>query len=218
MKLKLALMLIVSALLTPLASYAGDQQTAETILFDTGKADIKASEQAKIAEVATVAKQGNAVAVIVGHTDKRGDRLFNLKLGADRAEAVKKALVALGVREELILVTVSYGKEKSLAPDDNLPAHLAVNRRVELKLIRNLVKTETKVVERPDRKNRLALSGGIAPMGLDKDALTALSTKITQDYAPSLGLTYTRKLNDRFNLGASGFTNNSYYLNFGLDF
>lgn len=217
MKLKNALLML--ALLLPMVATAEQQQdTKETILFDTGKSEIKASEEAKIEAFATIAKVGNSVTVIVGHTDKRGGRLFNLKLGEARAEAVRQALVKAGVREEAILVTVSYGKEKPAAPNDNLAEHLAANRRVELKLVSE--KTETKVIEvkKADRKNRISLSGGVAPIGLDKDAIDVLTTKVTQDYAPSFGLTYTRKLNDRLNVGASVFTNNSYYLNLGLDF
>ncbi len=69
-------------------------------------------------------------AVIQGNTDERGSREYNLALGQKRAEAVRRALVALGVSESQ-LEAVSLGEEKarSGANDD---AALAENRRADL--------------------------------------------------------------------------------------
>jgi len=49
--------------------------------------------------------------LIQGNTDERGSREYNLALGQKRAEAVKKALLLLGAREEQI-ESVSLGEEK----------------------------------------------------------------------------------------------------------
>jgi peptidoglycan-associated lipoprotein len=46
-----------------------------------------------------------------GNCDERGGREYNLALGQRRADAVKKAMVLLGVAETRI-DAVSYGKEK----------------------------------------------------------------------------------------------------------
>jgi peptidoglycan-associated lipoprotein len=69
-------------------------------------------------------------AVIQGNTDERGSREYNLALGQKRAEAVRRALIALGVSESQ-LEAVSLGEEKarSGANDD---AALAENRRADL--------------------------------------------------------------------------------------
>ena len=69
-------------------------------------------------------------AVIQGNTDERGSREYNLALGQKRAEAVRRALVALGVSESQ-LEAVSLGEEKarSGANDD---AAQAENRRADL--------------------------------------------------------------------------------------
>ena len=49
--------------------------------------------------------------LIQGNADERGSREYNLALGQKRAEAVRKALVLLGAREDQ-LEAVSLGEEK----------------------------------------------------------------------------------------------------------
>jgi len=49
--------------------------------------------------------------LIQGNTDERGSREYNLALGQKRAEAVKRALVLLGVNEAQV-EAVSLGEEK----------------------------------------------------------------------------------------------------------
>jgi peptidoglycan-associated lipoprotein len=65
-----------------------------------------------------------------GHTDERGGSEYNLALGQQRAEAVRRSLAVLGVSESQ-MEAVSYGKEKLAAPGTDEAAH-AQNRRVEL--------------------------------------------------------------------------------------
>lgn len=65
-----------------------------------------------------------------GHTDERGGREYNLALGQKRAEAVRRAMGLLGVRDNQ-MEAVSFGEEKpSLVGFDE--AAFAKNRRVEL--------------------------------------------------------------------------------------
>jgi peptidoglycan-associated lipoprotein len=65
-----------------------------------------------------------------GHTDERGGREYNLALGQKRAEAVRRAMGLLGVKDAQ-MEAVSFGEEKpSLGGLDE--AALAKNRRVEL--------------------------------------------------------------------------------------
>ena len=68
--------------------------------------------------------------VIQGNTDERGSREYNLALGQKRAEAVRKALSALGVADAQV-EAVSLGEEKprSTGNDD---ASRAENRRADL--------------------------------------------------------------------------------------
>jgi peptidoglycan-associated lipoprotein len=65
-----------------------------------------------------------------GHTDERGGSEYNLALGQQRAESVRRSLAVLGVSESQ-MEAVSYGKERLAAPGADEAAH-AQNRRVEL--------------------------------------------------------------------------------------
>jgi peptidoglycan-associated lipoprotein len=65
-----------------------------------------------------------------GHTDERGGSEYNLALGQQRAEAVRRSLAVLGVSESQ-MEAVSYGKEKLASTGADETAH-AANRRVEL--------------------------------------------------------------------------------------
>lgn len=49
--------------------------------------------------------------ILEGHTDRRGSKKYNLKLGMKRAEAVKNYMVSAGIDPKRIQV-VSYGKER----------------------------------------------------------------------------------------------------------
>ncbi len=70
---------------------------------------------------------------IQGHTDSTGDDFFNLKLGQERAESVKRALVKRGVPPAR-LVPKGYGESNPIAP--NLTrAGRAKNRRVEFVIV-----------------------------------------------------------------------------------
>jgi outer membrane protein OmpA-like peptidoglycan-associated protein len=66
---------------------------------------------------------------IQGHTDSVGDDFYNLKLGQERSESVKRALVKRGVAP-VRLTAKGYGEANPLAPNDT-PAGRAKNRRVE---------------------------------------------------------------------------------------
>jgi peptidoglycan-associated lipoprotein len=68
--------------------------------------------------------------VIQGNTDERGTREYNLALGQKRAEAVRRALAALGVAEGQ-MEAVSFGEEKPRATGSDETA-FAENRRADL--------------------------------------------------------------------------------------
>jgi peptidoglycan-associated lipoprotein len=67
---------------------------------------------------------------IVGNTDLRGSREYNLGLGQRRAESVKSMLRVLGVPEAR-LEAVSYGKEKPRSTGSS-EADFAQNRRADV--------------------------------------------------------------------------------------
>ncbi len=63
-----------------------------------------------------------------GHCDERGTVEYNMALGAERARAVKSALIAAGVASNR-LDSISYGEEIPLDPAHDEAAY-AKNRRV----------------------------------------------------------------------------------------
>ncbi|HEX7502457.1 MAG TPA: OmpA family protein [Acidobacteriota bacterium] len=68
------------------------------IYFDTGKAVVKPESTPALDEITKLLKQsGGLVLYVVGHTDNVGALDYNLKLSADRADAVVKALAARGI-------------------------------------------------------------------------------------------------------------------------
>jgi peptidoglycan-associated lipoprotein len=91
--------------------------------FDEYKATIEAHARYLIAN-------RNRRVVIQGNTDERGSREYNLALGQKRSEAVRKALVALGVPDAQ-LEAVSFGEEKPKATGGS-DAAMAENRRADL--------------------------------------------------------------------------------------
>jgi len=64
-----------------------------------------------------------------GNADERGSREYNLALGNQRAEVVKRSLMLLGVPEKRI-ETVSFGEEKPRATGHD-DVSWAENRRVD---------------------------------------------------------------------------------------
>jgi peptidoglycan-associated lipoprotein len=64
-----------------------------------------------------------------GNCDDRGSAEYNIALGQKRADAVRKALIAMGIKEAQ-LSTISYGKEKPRCTESNEKCW-AENRRVD---------------------------------------------------------------------------------------
>ncbi len=72
----------------------------------------------------------NRRVLIQGNTDDRGSREYNLALGQKRAEAVRRAMAALGVKETQ-MEAVSLGEERPRATGNDDAAR-AENRRADL--------------------------------------------------------------------------------------
>lgn len=102
------------------------------ILFDTGKATLKAESAAALAPVGELLKADATLRLeIQGHTDNVGAAAANLKLSQDRAAAVKAHLVQSYAIAADRLTTAGFGDTKPVAnnaTDDGK----AQNRRVEL--------------------------------------------------------------------------------------
>jgi peptidoglycan-associated lipoprotein len=79
---------------------------------------------------AYMAKNKGRKVLIQGNTDETGGTEYNLALGQKRAEAVRKAMEAMGVAPNQ-LEAVSLGEEKPKAMGSSEEAH-AQNRRADL--------------------------------------------------------------------------------------
>lgn len=82
-----------------------------SIYFDFDEYTVKGSYQPLLRSHADYLKFSQSRIVIEGNTDDRGTSEYNLALGQRRSEAVKKALVLLGVNTNQI-EAVSFGEEK----------------------------------------------------------------------------------------------------------
>ena len=104
--------------------------------FKFGQAKIPTAMQSEIDQIVQQwkANPNGGFIEIEGHTDNVGSKVFNYKLGLDRAEAVKRYLYE---NEQIPLHkmnVISYGEEKPIAPNKTR-AGRAQNRRVVIKLL-----------------------------------------------------------------------------------
>jgi outer membrane protein OmpA-like peptidoglycan-associated protein len=100
------------------------------VLFATGQAELLPTARKRLAEVATVLKDGKQRLTIVGHTDSTGRDDRNQTLSRRRADTVRKYLIAQGVAADRIQ---GQGVGANEPIDDNkTPEGRAANRRVEI--------------------------------------------------------------------------------------
>jgi outer membrane protein OmpA-like peptidoglycan-associated protein len=86
------------------------------VFFDWDKSDITAEAKAIIAQAADGANKNHSVAIaLTGYTDLSGTVPYNLALSVRRGDAVKRALVELGIPAGEISV-VGKGKSDPLVP------------------------------------------------------------------------------------------------------
>lgn len=102
-----------------------------SIYFDVDKYDIREDQKELVAAHAKFLNANRGFKVLLqGNTDERGTPEYNLSLGQKRADAVKRSLSLLGVREDQV-ESVSLGKEKPRAQGHD-DAAWAENRRADI--------------------------------------------------------------------------------------
>ena len=118
--------------------------TLNSILFDTGSANLKAGAQKELEKIADYLKKyPERNLVVEGFTDSTGSDQFNETLSQNRADAVKRALTAYGVMGNRI-ETRGYGEQFPVA-NNNTDTGRQLNRRVEVVISNS---DDTRVSER----------------------------------------------------------------------
>lgn len=100
------------------------------IKFDVNKWNIKPESMGFLNQMAAWLKQNPAIKLEVdGYTDSDGNADANIKLSQQRADAVSKQLVSMGI-DASRLVAKGFGANKPIS-DNATPEGKANNRRVE---------------------------------------------------------------------------------------
>ena len=107
----------------------------QQVLFDTGRATIKAESFPLIEEVAGVLKDHPEILElrVEGHTDSRGAKAFNMRLSQNRADSVMKALVERGI-DPARLTAKGFGPTEPIG-DNATEEGRQKNRRVQFTII-----------------------------------------------------------------------------------
>jgi outer membrane protein OmpA-like peptidoglycan-associated protein len=109
----------------------GDAVVLQNIQFEFNSSALTADSESGIQILTDFLKRNPELTVeLAGHTDNVGNENYNQKLSADRAEAVRKALIANGIKENR-LTAKGYGASKPMVPNDT-EEHRAINRRTEM--------------------------------------------------------------------------------------
>ena len=107
----------------------------ENIFFDFDSYVLTTNSRETLTKNAALLQNNGSVNIqIAGHCDERGSDEYNLALGEKRAKAALNYLTTLGVNGSR-LSTISYGKEKPVAPGHD-EAAWAKNRRDEFTAIK----------------------------------------------------------------------------------
>ena len=108
-----------------------DGMVALYLNFDTGSANLQASSNSQLDQVAAMLKSNGALNIeVAGHTDNVGAADANQKLSEARADAVVKALASRGIAPGR-LTAKGYGAAQPIA-DNRTEDGRGKNRRVEL--------------------------------------------------------------------------------------
>ena len=110
--------------------------TMNDVLFDTNKAQLKSGSERKIEKLANfLQKNANKKVLVEGFTDNTGGADYNSALSEARADAVRTALVDLGVDASRVM-TRGYGEAFPVA-GNGTSAGRQLNRRVEIIISKN---------------------------------------------------------------------------------
>ncbi len=106
--------------------------TCDRVYFETGKTNLSADSKKQISNLALILKAYPTAAIKVGgYTDNSGSAEANIKLSANRATTIQKAITAMGVKNAI--AAEGYGPEHPVATNDSKEGQ-ALNRRTDLRV------------------------------------------------------------------------------------
>lgn len=112
----------------------GEALVLQNIQFEFNSSALTADSQAGIQMLTEFLQRNpNLKVELAGHTDNVGNDTYNMKLSAERAESVRKALIDNGIDGQR-LTARGYGATMPMAPNDS-DEHRALNRRTEMIII-----------------------------------------------------------------------------------
>ena len=113
-----------------------DVSSLKSVYFDFDKSNVRSDQQKALREDGRVllASPKLGKVTLEGSTDERGSQEYNLALGEQRANSVKRYLVDLGVPTSR-LRTVSFGEDRPAVPGHDESAW-RWNRRVDFAVSR----------------------------------------------------------------------------------
>lgn len=162
------------------ATVAASQSPAihTDLYFEVGRKGLTDEAGKQLQHDAALLKGDENLGVLIqGYTDQRGSASYNLKLGLQRAEAVKAQLIHAGVAEHQIKV-VSLGKDGALCVDTSDVCR-QMNRRVHLE-IRTIGREHMMLPAAA-----VTTQTDMAPASADSDKGTGDSASPTESLPPS---------------------------------
>lgn len=114
----------------------GSKIVLNNVFFDTGSSNLSQESHGELERLANIfLVYPGLVIEVSGHTDNLGNRMYNIQLSQQRAEAVRQYLIKLGVQPSQV-VAKGYGPDRPC--DSNATeAGRKKNRRVEAKILSN---------------------------------------------------------------------------------
>lgn len=102
----------------------------DSVKFPTNGSELSPEAETRLQDFANKLKSDNknVYLEIQGHTDSTGSPAYNMKLGEERAEAVRLFMNRQGIPLNR-MSTISYGATSPVSPNDN-PTGRSQNRRV----------------------------------------------------------------------------------------
>ena len=120
----------------PQSAYAEEATGAlKDILFNFNKATVRPESGSKLDQAAEIIKSSNGgTFLLTGHTDKKGNDAYNLKLSRQRAAAVVSELEKRGVNGNQ-LKSVGVGERDATVPETASDAERLIDRKVEVEAV-----------------------------------------------------------------------------------